>query len=528
MRRWNGWGDDTRGEPVPRPLSNLLASTLGAGRAPADVSLADVVAHVPPSRLAGAGCGAVDPEDRVRHARGQSFPDLVALRSGRLGAAPDAVARPRSPAEVRELLHRAGTLDAVVVPYGGGTSVVGGVTAPRGERPVLTVDTSRLGALVALDRRAQLATLGAGTRGPRVEASLRACGGTLGHFPQSFELSTVGGWVATRSVGQQSVGFGAMDELLVGVHLESPVGPLTVPAVPRSAAGPDLRQLVLGSEGRLGVITDATLRVRPLPEVDEVHAVFLPGWDAALTATRALAQSGTPLSMLRLSTAAETATNLAMAHGPTVGLLQALLSARGVGGDGCLLLVGVTGSTRQVRQRWRTAHRTVRHHGGVHVGRGLGTRWQRGRFRQPYLRDGLWAQGYGVDTVESATGWARVPALVDAVESALRGALGAVGEQVQAVTHLSHVYPTGSSIYTTFVFRLGDDAEQTLHRWRLCKDAASGAVMAAGGTISHQHGVGVDHREHLPAEKGRLGMDLLRAAVATADPDGLLNPGALL
>jgi alkyldihydroxyacetonephosphate synthase len=285
---------------------------------------------------------------------------------------------------------------------------------------------------------------------------------------------------------------------------------------------------VLGSEGRLGVITEVTVRVRPLPEVDEVHAVFLPGWPAAVDATRALAQSGTPLSMLRLSTAGETATNLAMAHGPGARLLRALLAACGVSADGCLLLVGVMGTARQAGQRKRAAAALLRRHGGVYVGRSLGRRWQRGRFDQPYLRDGLWEHGYGVDTVETATTWSRVPGLLAELEAAVRAALGPFGERVYAVTHLSHVYPTGSSIYTTYVFRLGADPDETLRRWRACKDSASRAVVAGGGTISHQHGVGTDHREHLAAEKGRTGVDVLAAVAATLDPQQRMNPGTLL
>lgn len=528
MRRWNGWGDDTRHHAVPPQLLALLRDELGPGSAPVDAALADVVAGLPGSRLADLAGAGSDGEDRVRHARGQGFPDLVATRSGRLGAVPDAVVRPRSASEVRDVLAVAADRRALVLPWGGGTSVVGGVTAPVSDDPVLSVDLSRLAGLARLDRSSRLATFGAGTPGPRIEAQLRAEGGTLGHFPQSFELSTLGGWVATRSVGQQSIGFGAIDELFAGGRLESPVGSLELPPFPRSAAGPDLRQLVLGSEGRLGILTDATVRVRPLPEVDDVHAVFLPGWAAALEATRALAQSGTPLSMLRLSTAEETATNLAMAHGPAARLLHTVLAARGLSDEACLLLVGVMGGARQAARRRHAASAVLRRHGAVDVGRSLGRRWQRGRFDQPYLRDGLWAEGYGVDTVETATTWSGVPGLLAGLEAALRDALRPADERVRAVTHLSHVYPTGSSIYTTFVFRLGADAEETLRRWRSCKDAAGRAVVAGGGTISHQHGVGTDHREHLPAEKGHAGVDVLRAVAATLDPQQRMNPASLL
>jgi alkyldihydroxyacetonephosphate synthase len=535
MRRWNGWGDDTRHYPAPPLLVELLTQAVGVGMSPsvgigmspADVTLATAVGRVPASRLAESETLSTDPADRLLHARGQSFPDLVALRSGQLGPVPDAVAHPRSGAEVRALLD--GAREAQVIPYGGGTSVVGGVTTTASDVPVLTIDLGGVSGLVRLAGLDQLATFGAGTSGPRVEALLRAEGLTLGHFPQSFELSTLGGWVATRSSGQQSLGYGRIENLFAGGVVECPTGTLELPAFPASAAGPDLRQLVLGSEGRLGIITEATVRVRPVPEVDDVHAVFFPSWDAAVEATREIVQAGTPLSMLRLSTAEETSTQLALARGSRVAaLLDKGLAVRGVDVGRCLLLVGAMGTTRQAHQRWASAHVVARRHGGVHVGQSIGRRWKRGRFRQPYLRDSLWEHGFGIDTVETATTWSQLPALRTRLERALRDALDPVSERVQVITHLSHVYPTGTSVYTTYAFRLGATADDTLHRWQLCKDAASGAIVASGGTISHQHGVGLDHRGYLATEKGELGMEALRSVASSLDPERRMNPGKLL
>ena len=413
MRRWNGWGDDTRDYPVPPGLVDLLTDSIGRGRQPDDVSLSTAVCQVPPSRLPSGEMLSTDPADRLLHARGQSFPDLVAMRTGQLGALPDGVAHPRSGADVRALIDGARDHDARLIPYGGGTSVVGGVTTTSSGAPVLTVDLRGLAGLLELDRRDQLARFAAGTTGPRIEALLRAEGLTLGHFPQSFELSTLGGWVATRSSGQQSLGYGRIERLFAGGVVESPAGTLQLPTFPASAAGPDLRELVLGSEGRLGIITEATVRVRPVPEVDDVYGVFLPSWEAALEATREIVQSGTPLSMLRLSTAEEASTQRTLAGDSRAALvLDKGLALRGVGTGRCVLLVGVMGSTRLARQRWRSAYGVARRHGGVQVGRALGRRWQRSRFRTPYLRNGLWERGFGIDTVETATTWS--PAADDA------------------------------------------------------------------------------------------------------------------
>ncbi|MGQ9768361.1 MAG: FAD-binding oxidoreductase, partial [Anaerolineae bacterium] len=252
MRRWNGWGDDTVQYPLNEAARRFLTARLGPGTPPRDATFADVVATVPPSRLPDHPLVSADPADRLRHARGQSLPDWVALRTGRIGAFPDGVARPATGEEVRELLDYALQVGAAVIPYGGGTSVVGHVNPLPGDRPVLTVDLARLNRLLRFDGEGNLAAFGAGIVGPELEAQLRARGFTLGHFPQSFEYSTLGGWIATRSSGQQSLGYGRIERLFAGGVLEAPAGTLTLPAFPASAAGPDLRELVLGAEGRLG------------------------------------------------------------------------------------------------------------------------------------------------------------------------------------------------------------------------------------------------------------------------------------
>ncbi len=529
MRRWNGWGDDTLTYPLPASVAEVIAHLLGSGIPPSDASLADVLARIPVSRLPPHPLVTTTATDRLRHARGQSFPDLIALRSGQISIFPDGVAYPLSTAEVRTLLDYAARVGAQLIPYGGGTSVVGHITPLPSTAPILTVDMGRMNRLLDLDRQSHLARFGAGVSGPDLEAQLQAHGYTLGHYPQSFEHSTLGGWIATRSRGQQSLGYGRIEQLFVGGTLEAPVGSLHLTPFPASATGPDLREMVLGSEGRMGVLTEAIVRVVPLPACEEFHAVFFPRWDCALTAVRTIAQSGCPLSMVRLSTPAETMMNFALAgHRRSVTLLKQLLALRGIRAEGCMLLLGFTGSRAQVNLSRTTVMGIIHEQRGVHVGRSLGQQWRRGRFRAPYLRDELWNRGYGVDTVETATNWHGVPAMVVAIEQALGRALAEQAERVHTFTHLSHVYPHGSSVYTTFLFRLGRDADETLQRWQALKTAASQAIVAHGGTISHQHGVGSDHQPYLAAEKGELGMAALRQFVATCDPSGLLNPGKLL
>jgi alkyldihydroxyacetonephosphate synthase len=532
MRRWNGWGDDTIEVPVGEGALRFLAERLGPGSPPVDAAFEAVCASLAPGRLPPHPLVVTAPDVRLTHALGQSLPDWLRLRYGRVEAAPDGVAFPESADEVRELLRYAREAGAAVIPYGGGTSVCGHLDVLAG-RPTLSVDMGRLRALTSLDRESLLATFGAGVAGPDLEAQLRAHGYTLGHFPQSFEYSTLGGWVVTRSSGQQSLRYGRIEQLFAGGCMETPRGTLPLPTFPASSAGPDLRELVLGSEGRLGILTEATVRISPLPEFEAFHAVFLPDWEHAEPAVRAIVQARLGLSMLRLSNPVETATMLALAvHGKhaarQVALLETWLRLRGAGDARCMLLVGASGAKAQARAALAAALKIARRHGGVHMGRGLGERWKRNRFRNVYLRNAAWERGYAIDTVETALDWPNVTPAMRAVEAAAAQAMAEEGEQVHAYTHLSHLYPQGASVYTTFIWRLAGNYEADLARWRRVKTAVSEAIVAGGGTISHQHGVGTDHAPWLHREKGALGMDALRALFRQFDPDGCMNPGKLV
>lgn len=529
MRRWNGWGDETVTAALPPRAIPFLTDRLGAGSRPRDAPLREAVGHLPPPRLPAGGGLDADPLSRLLHARGQSLPDWIALRSGRIGTFPDAVAWPESAADVKELIGIARRNGASLIPFGGGTSVVGHVTPLAGATPVISVDLSRMSLLRRLDERSHLAAFGAGIKGPDLEAALRTHGVTLGHFPQSFEFSTLGGWVATRSSGQQSLGYGRIERLFAGCRMETPAGPLEIPVFPASAAGPDLREIVLGSEGRLGILTEVTVRVTPVPEREEFFAVFFPDWDAGRVATRMIAQARIPVSMLRLATPEETAATLVLAgHERLIGALEGYLRFRGKGETKCLLLVGLTGRRRIVRSARREVLALSRLRGGVGAGSAFGERWRRTRFRAPYLRNALWDAGYAVDTLETAAPWSALPTLRADVEAALREGLREIGENVYVFSHLSHVYTDGSSLYTTYLFRLAEDPDENLRRWQRLKSAASRAIVEAGGTISHQHGVGIDHLPYLASEKGVLGLSALQSLCRHFDPDGLMNPGKLV
>ncbi len=530
MRSWNGWGEEGDATAVGAGGRRLLAAAIGRGTPPREATLGEVVASVPPSRLAASAelRLTTDPEARVRRARGQSLPDLASLRYGRLDAVPDAVARPAETADIRALLDHARRVGARLIPFGGGTSVVGGVSARPSADPLITVDLGGLAGVRAVDERSGLVTVLAGTTGPALATLLAGHALTVAHEPQSWELATVGGWVAARGSGLKSLGAGRIEQLFAGGTLEAPAGTLVMPPFPASAAGPDLRQLVLGSEGRLGFLTDVVLRAAPHPEVERLDAWALPAWPDAIDAVRALVQARAGLSLLRLSTAQETRTLLAFGAKPAQArALTAYVRARRRPAEWVLVLAGVAGRRRTARAARAEAGAIMGAHGGLRLP-ALAGAWSRTRFRSPYLRNALWSAGYASDTLETATDWAHVPGLLAGLEEALHRALAPWHERAHVFTHLSHLYPSGSSLYVTFIFRLAADPDETMARWRALKAAASEAIVAGGGTITHHHGVGVDHAPYLAAEKGPLGMAALEAVVRTFDPDGIMNPGVLL
>jgi alkyldihydroxyacetonephosphate synthase len=528
MRSWNGWGEEGHDDTLNDSARAFLLQAVGPAQPTRDASLSEALAAAPAARIASGGLFDTGPELRLRHARGQSFPDWIALRFGRLGPLADGVALPGNHEEAAQALAEAQRLGAIVIPYGGGTSVVGHLQVPASERPVLNISLERINRLLDLDETSMLARFGAGTPGPQVEAQLARQGYVLGHFPQSYEYSTVGGWVAARSSGQQSLRYGRIEQLFAAGRLVTPRGELRVGGHPASSAGPDLRELVLGSEGRLGLLTEATVRVRRLPEREDFHAVFFPSWDLGLEAVRQMVQADLPLSMLRLSNPVETETQLTLAgHEKAIAWLRRYLRIRGSGVKPVMLMMGFTGLNREVLRLRREALTVCKQCRGVHAGKTMGKAWAGKRYYGPYLRNALWKAGYAADTVETAINWPQATATMQAIEAAAHGALQADGEKVHAFTHLSHVYRQGCSIYSTFVFRAAPGYDENHARWVRLKRAVSEAIVAAGGTISHQHGVGADHAPYLPAEKGALGMDLIRAAARELDPQGMMNPGKL-
>lgn len=524
---WNAWGAaDDAAAPLSDGVRALLEEGLGvAHRDTPPVAESDV--HIRPSALPADVSAAlnevvgsehvhVDDAARLRRCGGKSTPDLLRRRAGDATGAPDAVVFPADHDQVDAVLRTCSEHRVAVVTFGGGTSVVGGLEPERGPfGAVVALDLHRLDKLVALDAESGIATLQAGLRGPEAEELLAEHGFSLGHFPQSFQFATIGGFAATRSSGQNSAGYGRFDDMVTSLRVATPHGALELGRGPASAAGPDLRQLFLGSEGALGVITEVGVRVHPAPEAKEHEAWSFSDFATGAAALRELAQVGALPTVVRLSDETETGLNLALADD--------------VGEDspsgGCLVITMYEGTREHVASRHAEAAAVLRAAGGTSLGAPAARSWEDGRFNGPHLRDSLLAVNALAETLETATTWSNLTATYKAVGDALTGSLTNQGTPPVVMCHISHVYPEGASLYFTVACARGEDP---VAQWSRAKRAAGDAIAATGATITHHHAVGLDHRPWMADEVGGLGIELLRSLKSTVDPVGVLNPGKLV
>ncbi|WP_280672617.1 FAD-binding oxidoreductase [Kitasatospora sp. MAP12-44] len=523
---WDAWGDPALAKPLSDDIKGLLGQLLGVTPQDTAAPTADEVVLRPCAlpaedlaalaRIVGEWNVSAADADRLPRAGGKSTPDLLRRKSREPQDAPDAVVLPGTEEEIEAVLALCARRRIAVVPFGGGTSVVGGVDPLRGVfGAVISLDLRRFDALLALDEVSGEAVLGAGLTGPQAEELLAGHGFELGHYPQSFRYATIGGFAATRSSGQNSAGHGRFDDMVRGLRVVTPAGVLDLGRAPASAAGPDLRELFIGSEGTLGVITAVRLRVHPVPAVKVHEAWSFPDFATGAAALRAVEQQGTGPTVLRLSDETETAVNLAMTDK--------------IGGDqvtaGCLAVTVFEGSAELTAARHESTRSVLLAAGGTSLGEAPAKAWEHGRFNAPYLRDSLLACGALCETLETATDWSKLAELKTAVTAALQSALQESGSTSLVMCHISHVYPTGASLYFTVLgAQLGDPIAQ----WAAAKTAACDAIMAGGGTITHHHAVGSDHRPWMRQEVGELGVAILRAVKNTVDPTGILNPGKLI
>jgi alkyldihydroxyacetonephosphate synthase len=485
------------------------------------------------AEIVGADAVTDDALARVVHTYGKSLRDLVRIRAGVLPRTPDLVVYPGTEDEVQALVAALVGLDAVLIPFGGGSNIAGSLEPdPTETRVVVSVDLGRLDRLIDIDEASGLARIQAGALGPVLEAQLNERGWTIGHFPDSFTHSTLGGWVATRSSGMQSDKYGDIADIARGMRVARPNGLLDVKAYPSASTGPSVRELILGSEGRLGVITEVTVQVHRVPAKRVIHAYFFPNWTAGLAAMQAIAASDTHPTVTRVSDARETGFSLATAK-ESKGLsglaqkgLMAFLKRRGWDLDElCLSFIGYEGEPDHVARQRKAVERIVKRHGGIGVGTGPGVLYDQKKFDTPYLRDFLLDRGTAGDVSETAAPWSKLRAVYDRAIAAAEEAYASLGRQGWIMAHLSHSYHGGACLYFTFAFVFGDDP---VGEYDVVKTAVQQAFADAGGSLSHHHGVGLEHAAWMPDAVSAEGVGMLQGVFAATDPGGNLNPAKIV
>ncbi len=552
--KWWGWGvegvgfhhEDKPGfAPFVLKAVGLDLSTAQKAEQPAfdDVTLAASAARpefvAALAGIVGEDNVATDAMERVVHTYGKSLRDLVRIRANQIARAVDVVVYPADEAEVQRVVDAAVAEDAVIIPFGGGSNIAGSLE-PRADesRAVVSLDLGRLNQVLSIDADSGLARIQAGALGPHLEAQLAAQGWTIGHFPDSFTHSTIGGWAATRSSGMQSDKYGDIAQIVRGLRVVRPSHPdrdgvLVIPAIPSASTGPSVREMIVGSEGRLGVITEVTAQVHRVAEVREIQAYFFPNWAAGLAAMQAISESDASPIITRVSDYRETGFSMATSkerHGMDALLagkvLPALMKSKGWNlEDICLSFIGFEGGAEHVKRQKKLVGAIVKAHGGMGVGTGPGVLYDQKKFDTPYLRDFLLDRGAAGDVSETAAPWSKLAGVYDATIAAAEKAYDELGTKGWIMAHLSHSYHSGACLYFTFAFVFGDEP---LREYDVVKSAIQQAFVDNGATISHHHGVGVEHSPWIEQDISSEGVAVMRGLFASADPGENFNPGKVV
>jgi alkyldihydroxyacetonephosphate synthase len=471
-------------------------------------------------------------DERLLHAYGKSYPDLVRVRRGQVDRAPDLVILPEGHADVEAVIGLAHAHRVCVIPFGGGTNIVGGVNPlDRPDRMVVSLDLRPMNRLLSLDPVSLTATIEAGALGPKLEEDLQRRGYSLGHHPDSYEFSTLGGWLAARSAGMQSDAYGKIEDMVVCLRIVTPAGTITTRPAPKAATGPDLNQVAVGSEGVLGVITEATMRVHPNPAVRAYHGFLFPSFRQGYEAIYECVHSRYPPSLFRLSDERETELAIHMKTPETglKGLVQQwgkkYLASKGYATP-CLMITGFEGSQEAVDAVRDGAFRLLKRHRGFHLGTQVGESWSRDKYNLPYLRDYVMDYGIMADVAETSTVWSNVLPLYQAAKKTLEDRFRADGRAFYLGCHISHTYKTGASLYFTFAAPM--TAGKELEEYYRYKGLITETFVTHGGTLSHHHAVGIEHLQWMEGEVTPTGVQALKGLKAALDPHGIMNPGKLI
>ena len=473
-----------------------------------------------------------DKMERVLHSYGKSFPDLFRVRRGEIKRAPDLIVLPKNHSEVEQIVRLAHEHNVCLIPFGGGTNIVGGVEAlETSHRMVVTLDLRDMNQLLALDPVSMTATIQGGALGPKLEADLAARGFNLGHYPDSFEYSTLGGWLATRSAGMQSDAYGKIEDMVVSLKMVTPSGTLTTRPTPASSAGPDLNRLVVGSEGTLGIITEATMRVHRSPAVKDYRGFLFPTFEDGVHAIQETLDRGFAPSMIRLQDSGETelAFNMKAPKKGLEGLIQkpikAYLKANGYTAP-CIMIIGFEGNEDAIKGVRRGALSIMKKHNGFPLGKGVGKTWSADKFNVPYLRDYVMDYSCTADVAETAATWANVLPLYYNTISALKARFAQDQGAGYVGCHISHTYKTGACLY--FTWGVTQTPGREMEQYYTYKKLVTETFMKSGGTLSHHHAIGYEHLPWMEEEISKTGVRALRALKASLDPKAILNPGKLI
>jgi len=474
-----------------------------------------------------------DAKERVIHAYGKGFRDLFRLRHGIAAGAPDLIVYPESERDVCLALRAAAERDVVLIPFGGGSNIAGCLERMDATRMCVSLDMRRMRRVLAVDRRSFTAQIEAGVLGPDLEEQLSAHGMTLGHFPDSFLHSTLGGWIATRSAGMQSDKYGKIEDMVIAVRMVTPEGVLETRTVPKSAAGIDVNHLCTGSEGTFGVITEAVMRIHSRPEVRVVPAFLFPEFEGGIEAMRECMRQECSAAMVRLNDPDKTALSKAF-RPPASGfsklagsLLKGYLRAKGFAlPRACLMLTAFEGNQAGVARQLRHVQSIYRRCGGLNLGTSAGKSFEATKYDFPHIRDFLLDRDVTTDVSETSTVWSNIIPLYTNTMALLRSSIRETGVCPWSGCHISHTYQTGASVYFTFGFRqqLGQEMEQYLR----VKRTVQQSFIDHGATLSHHHAVGTEHLPWLSADVSPLGVKAVAAIKQGFDPADVMNPGRLL
>lgn len=548
QQKWWGWGIEGHGfSYADKPkFPAFVKEVIGVDiTAPAPAVREFATLDVPESRLSqalkddlvriiGADYVVTDDEYRVVHAFGKGVRDLVRVRRGQLGRVPDVVVYPATEDEVALIVDAVVAADGVLIPFGGGSNIVAALEARADEeRQVISVNLGRMNKVIEIDEASGIARIQAGVLGPDMEEQLNAKGWTMGHFPDSFMWSTLGGWIATRSTGMQSDKYGDIADITRGLRMVMPGQVLELRPLPSYSSGPSVREMVLGSEGRLGIITEAWMNVHRMPGVREIQAYFFPTYEAGLDACREIAESDAALMMARVSDADET--RFTMANGRKSNaishlvskLIQKMMARKGWDLDQIALsFLGFEGKKSHVRYLKSIVNPIVKKHGGMGVGAGPGKLYDQKKFDIPYIRDFLLDRGIPADVSETSTPWAYTKQIHDATVAAAKKAFEETGYRGFIMCHLSHSYHSGACQY--FTFAIADDSDTNMDSYDHVKRAVQQSFMDNHGTVSHHHGVGEEHSPWLAQDISPAGVFIQQKLFEGVDPGEHLNPGKII